>query len=164
MICFTCHPKPASIMDLCADKDKRHTMMFSATFRDDIQELAKEYLYDYIWVGVGRIGGAVDTVQQSLVKVEKKDKANMLAECLTRFLDNRSTDENGAKNELVMVFTNSKNTCRWLDETLYDMKFDMCALHGDLTQAERETSIGKFRNRETDILVCTDVASRGIDV
>merc|ERR1719487_2086868 len=135
-------------------------MMFSATFQKGVQELAADFLYDHIWVGVGRIGGAVETVTQKVEMVEKERKPDRLMEVLNDFLNDRGED----KSAIVLVFCNSKNTCKWLDEQLWEQKFDMCALHGDLDQWKREESINKFKRRECDIMVATDVASRGLDI
>merc|ERR1719355_89127 len=50
-------------------KEERQTMMFSATFPESCQKMAQDFLYNYIWIGVGIVGGAVDTVEQKLVQV-----------------------------------------------------------------------------------------------
>merc|ERR1719482_1666674 len=66
--------------------------------------------------------------------------------------------------ERCVVFVNAKATAKWLDEQLYEKHFDTGALHGDLTQEERERNLGRFRNGEIDVMVATDVAARGLDI
>eukprot|EP00397_Hematodinium_sp_SG-2012_P007550 GEMP01007597.1.p1 GENE.GEMP01007597.1~~GEMP01007597.1.p1 ORF type:complete len:797 (+),score=186.43 GEMP01007597.1:33-2393(+) len=139
-------------------KNKRQTMMFSATFAKEVQELAKAFLYDYLWVGVGRVGGAVESVTQELLEVTPEEKPDKLVELLDNFLDTRADGEVG------IIFCNSKASCTFLDEYLWEKKVDVAALHGDLNQQQRDESMRKFRLSLVDVLVATDVASRGLDV
>jgi len=138
--------------------DKRQTMMFSATFSDDVQKLAKSYLYDYLWIGVGRVGGACDTVKQELLEVFPEEKPDKLIEILDYFLDTRD------EGDVCICFVNSKASCTFLDEYLWDKKMDVAALHGDLTQPQRDEAMRKFRCSAVDCLLATDVASRGLDI
>merc|ERR1712061_368207 len=68
------------------------------------------------------------------------------------------------KGERLLVFTNSKSQAKGLDEKLYEANIDTGALHGDLNQYEREANLEKFRKGEIDVMVATDVASRGLDI
>jgi len=133
-------------------------MMFSATFPDECQRMAQDFLYDYIWIGCGIVGGAVDTVSQRLMKVQPSEKYGKLIEVLDEFFSKR---EAGDK---CLVFANSKDTCKFMDEQLYEKHFDTGALHGNLTQEERETNLRRYRNGEIDVMVATDVAARGLDI
>lgn len=139
-------------------KEDRQTMMFSATFPEECQRMAQDFLWDYIWIGVGIVGGAVTTVTQTLKKVQPTEKYQMLIEVLDQFYVNRSTGQR------CLVFVNAKDTAKWLDEQLYDQNYDTGALHGNLTQQERETNLGRFRKGEIDVMVATDVAARGLDI
>merc|ERR1719210_2810608 len=132
--------------------------MFSATFKETCQEMAKDYLFDYIFIAVGVIGSAVSTVQQTLKKVNPKGKFEALVADLDTFLSSR------VEKERMLVFVNAKDTAKWLDEQLYEMKFATGALHGNLDQSERETNLQRFRKGEIDIMVATDVAARGLDI
>eukprot|EP00747_Dinoflagellata_sp_TGD_P030080 gnl/TRDRNA2_/TRDRNA2_134384_c0_seq2.p1 gnl/TRDRNA2_/TRDRNA2_134384_c0~~gnl/TRDRNA2_/TRDRNA2_134384_c0_seq2.p1 ORF type:complete len:838 (+),score=154.80 gnl/TRDRNA2_/TRDRNA2_134384_c0_seq2:58-2514(+) len=136
----------------------RQTMMFSATFPEDIQKMATDYLYQHIWVGVGVVGGPTNTVTQRFMKMTNDEKFDQLLDLLYEFLDRKETGDR------LIVFTNSKLKAKGLDEMLYDKKVDTGALHGDLTQIEREENLRKFRNGQIDVLVATDVASRGLDI
>lgn len=144
-------------------KEKRQTMMFSATFPEPCQVMAQDFLYNYIWIGVGVIGGAVDTVRQELKKVSTKQKYEQLFEVLDDFFLNRQENAQGSK-ERTLVFVNAKDTARWLDEQLHEKNYDTGALHGDLTQEERETNLKRFRSGEIDVMIATDVAARGLDI
>jgi len=139
-------------------KDDRQTMMFSATFPDECQKMAQDFLYDYIWIGVGIVGGAVETVEQQLVKVSPQDKYQKLIELLDDFFVKR---EKGGRT---LVFVNAKDTAKWLDEQLYAKNIDTGALHGNLEQWEREKNLQRFRKGEIDVMIATDVAARGLDI
>jgi len=139
-------------------KDERQTMMFSATFPQECQKLAEDYLFEHVFLGLGVIGGAVNTVQQTLVKVAPEEKFDKLMEFLYDFLEKRQ------EGERALVFTNSKAQAKGLDQQLWDKKVDTGALHGDLTQEQREDSLQKFREGKIDVLIATDLASRGLDI
>ena len=99
-------------------KDNRQTMMFSATFPESCQKRAQDFLYAYIWIGVGIVGGAVDTVEQQLVRVKPHEKYEMLFGVLDNFFATR------VEKERCLVFVNAKDTAKWLDEQLYEKKID----------------------------------------
>lgn len=139
-------------------KEHRQTMMFSATFPERCQKLAADYMYEYIWVGVGVIGGASNTVTQHVERVAPEDKFERLTDYLYHFLENRRN------HERLIVFTNSKEQAKGLDEQLFNSNFDTGALHGDLEQKEREDNLAKFRSGDIDVLIATDLASRGLDI
>merc|ERR1712232_754903 len=120
--------------------------------------MAQDFLYDYIWIGVGIVGGAVESVSQRLQQVETKDKYEKLVEHVDQFFAQRSSTER------CLVFVNAKDTAKWLDEQLFAKNINTGALHGNLTQTERETNLGRFRSGDIDVMVATDVAARGLDI
>merc|ERR1740129_126136 len=85
-----------------SSRDGRMTLMFSATFPKSIQKLAQEFMRAYVWVGVGRVGGAVDTVQQSFVVTSNALKPNELMRAM-KLHHNTST----------LIFCSLKRTCGW---------------------------------------------------
>jgi len=145
--------------DMPKSEAPRATMMFSATFPEKCQMLAQDFLFEYIWIAVGTLGGAVDTVEQVLEQVEPGDKFKKLVEILDDFHLNQD-----ASQHRMLIFTNAKDTAKWLDEQLYEKKFETGALHGNLTQAEREANLLRFRTGDIHILIATDVAARGLDI
>jgi superfamily II DNA/RNA helicase len=144
-------------------KEERQTLMFSATFPEECQKMAQSFMFDYIWIGVGTVGGAVTTVTQKLVKVHPQKKYEQLIEVLDKFYADRESNV-VAKNARCLVFVNAKDTAKWLDEQLYEKHYDTGALHGNLTQFEREHNLKRYRQGDIDVMLATDVAARGLDI
>ena len=143
------------------DKNERQTMMFSATFPDEIQKTANNYLQRHLFVRVGKIGSPAATVTQVLFQAEKKEKLDKLVALIDEWMrDSRKTGE-----ERMLVFTNSKNQTKALDEFLWDKEIAKTgALHGDLDQPKRESNLALFREGKIDVMLATDVAARGLDI
>jgi len=142
-------------------KENRQTMMFSATFPEEIQKLATAYLFDYLFVKVGAIGSACVTVTQMVEQVNKEEKPDKLMELIDVWMSQRDK----SSPTRMLIFTNSKLQAKGLDEKLWDK--NVCnsgSLHGDLSQPEREANLTKFRDGQIDVMVATDVASRGLDI
>jgi len=133
--------------------EDRHTMMFSATFPPNIQRLASDFLRDYIFLTVGRVGSASKDVTQTVEYVENNDKL----ETLMRFL---LTIEDG----LILIFVETKRSCDYLEDILCHNRFPACSIHGDKSQREREDALRSFKTGNTPVMVATDVASRGLDI
>jgi ATP-dependent RNA helicase DDX3X len=130
---------------------ERQTMMFSATFPANIQRLASDFLRDYVYLTVGRVGSASKDVTQTVEFVEEQDKV----EHLMRFL---LTIEDG----LILIFVETKRNCDYVENVLCERGFPACSIHGDKSQREREEALRCFRRGETPVMVATDVASRGL--
>eukprot|EP00931_Biecheleriopsis_adriatica_P032488 TRINITY_DN18959_c0_g1_i1.p1 TRINITY_DN18959_c0_g1~~TRINITY_DN18959_c0_g1_i1.p1 ORF type:complete len:887 (+),score=213.07 TRINITY_DN18959_c0_g1_i1:38-2698(+) len=140
-------------------KDSRQTMMFSATFPETIQKLAQDYLYEHLFVTVGAIGSATATVAQIMQLVKKDEKPEKLTALIDDWMKQRKPEQR------MLIFTNSKTQAKGLDEKLWDQNVaNTGALHGDLPQAEREKNLALFRDGKIDVMVATDVASRGLDI
>jgi len=135
------------------DGEMRQTMMFSATFPPNIQRLASDFLREYVFLTVGRVGSASKDVTQTVEYVENNDKL----ETLMRFL---LTVEEG----LILIFVETKRSCDYIEERLCDRGFPACSIHGDKSQREREESLKNFKNGRTPVMIGTDVASRGLDI
>merc|ERR1719432_664011 len=133
--------------------DDRQTMMFSATFPAQIQRLASDFLRDYIFLTVGRVGSASKDVTQKIDYVEEHDKLNALMKFLL-------TIEDG----LILIFTETKRNCDYLEDGLCNKGFPACSIHGDKSQREREDALRSFKRAHTPVMVATDVASRGLDI
>merc|ERR1711865_819108 len=133
--------------------DERQTMMFSATFPAQIQRLASDFLRDYIFSTVGRVGSASKDVTQTVEYVEEHDKLDAIMKFLL-------TIEDG----LILIFTETKRNCDYLEDVLCAKGFPACSIHGDKSQREREDSLRSFKKGITPVMAATDVASRGLDI
>jgi ATP-dependent RNA helicase DDX3X len=131
----------------------RQTMMFSATFPPNIQRLASDFLQDYIYLTVGRVGSASKDVTQTVKYVEENEKIDTLM----RFL---LTVEHG----LILIFVETKRSCDFVEDMLCQKEFPACSIHGDKSQREREDALRTFKRGVTPVMVATDVASRGLDI
>ena len=133
--------------------DGRQTMMFSATFPENIQRLASDFLNDYVYLTVGRVGSASKDVTQNVEYVEERDKIDVLMKFLY-------TIEDG----LILIFVETKRSCDYIEDVLCSNGFPACSIHGDKSQGEREEALRAFKRGTTPVMVGTDVASRGLDI
>lgn len=131
----------------------RQTLMFSATFPRDIQMLARDFLKDYIFLSVGRVGSTSENITQKVEYVEDVDKRSVL-------LDILHTHGSG----LTLIFVETKRMADSLSDFLINQNFPATSIHGDRTQRERERALEMFRNGRCPILVATAVAARGLDI
>ncbi|KXJ93173.1 P-loop containing nucleoside triphosphate hydrolase protein [Microdochium bolleyi] len=131
----------------------RQTLMFSATFPRDIQMLARDFLKDYIFLSVGRVGSTSENITQKVEYVEDIDKRSVLLDIL---------HTHGAG--LTLIFVETKRMADSLSDFLINQNFPATSIHGDRTQRERERALEMFRNGRCPILVATAVAARGLDI
>ncbi|KAF7289893.1 hypothetical protein MIND_01364000 [Mycena indigotica] len=142
--------------DMPGVKD-RQTLMFSATFPRDIQMLAKDFLKDYVFLSVGRVGSTSENITQKIEYVEDHDKRSVLLDILA----------SGGKEgplDLTLVFVETKRMADMLSDFLMNNNLPATSIHGDRTQREREMALQTFRTGRTPILVATAVAARGLDI
>ncbi|KAI5715446.1 hypothetical protein M8J77_016072 [Diaphorina citri] len=137
----------------------RQTLMFSATFPKEIQLLAKEFLYRYIFLAIGRVGSTSENITQRIAWVDEQDKRS----CLLDLLSSPSQEELGDE-ALTLVFVETKKGADQLEDFLHHHGYPVTSIHGDRTQKEREEALRRFRSGETPILVATAVAARGLDI
>jgi ATP-dependent RNA helicase DDX3X len=133
--------------------ENRQTLMFSATFPRDIQMLARDFLRDYIFLSVGRVGSTSENITQKVEYVEDLDKKSVL-------LDILHTHKGG----LTLIFVETKRMADSLSDFLINQNFPATSIHGDRTQRERERALEVFRSGRFPILVATAVAARGLDI
>jgi hypothetical protein len=171
-----------TITDMPSVKD-RQTLMFSATFPRQIQELARDFLKDYIFLSVGRVGSTSENIIQKvrgaralcgilpfrfsftdewdfpirfeiqIEYVEESDKRSYLLDIL-----------NASKEGLTLIFVETKRAADSLEDFLYKNNLPSTSIHGDRTQREREEALKSFRNGSTPVMVATAVAARGLDI
>jgi len=131
----------------------RTTLLFSATFSPEIKRLASSYLQDPITIEVARSNATASTVEQHFYRVDDDDKRAVLKQLVR---------ERGVTQ--AFVFVNSKLGCARLARSLEREGLKTTALHGDKSQDERLKALDAFKKGEVDLLVCTDVAARGLDI
>ncbi|XP_048351066.1 ATP-dependent RNA helicase DDX3X [Sphaerodactylus townsendi] len=155
--------------DTMPPKGVRQTMMFSATFPKEIQMLARDFLDEYIFLAVGRVGSTSENITQKVVWVEESDKRSFLLDllnatgkdCLGEFQHN----SNGSgKDSLTLVFVETKKGADSLEDFLYHEGYACTSIHGDRSQRDREEALHQFRSGRSPILVATAVAARGLDI
>lgn len=138
-------------------KKERETVMCSATFPLQIQNIAKKYLRDYVFLSVGKVGSTTENIHQQVHLVNYKEKLPLLMNLL------RPIEEKVLSNFYV-VFVEKKASAEALKQNLCRAGLSANSIHGDKNQFERERSLNDFRNGKCMILVATDVASRGLDI
>ncbi|XP_047325813.1 DEAD-box ATP-dependent RNA helicase 37-like [Impatiens glandulifera] len=138
----------------------RQTMLFSATFPKEIQKLASDFLSNYIFLAVGRVGSSTDLIVQRVEYVQESDKRSHLMDLLHAQRSNAVVD----KQALTLVFVETKKGANALEYWLGSNGFPATSIHGDRSQQEREQALRSFKTGRTPILVATDVAARGLDI
>ncbi len=131
----------------------RQTMLFSATMPPEIRRLSKQFLMNPKEVAVAPPASPAETVDQALVMVDARDKRKVLRHLI------RTEDVKSA-----LIFCNRKRDVGILYRSLKRHGFDARALHGDMSQAERFETLQALKAGEVRLLVCSDVAARGLDI
>jgi ATP-dependent RNA helicase DDX42 len=130
-------------------------MLFSATFKKRIEKLARDVLSDPVRIIQGDVGEAnQDITQHALVFAKPEEKWDWLLGRLVELLSEGS----------ILIFATKKLDAEKLAADLKLQENEVLLIHGDIEQAERNKVITAFKKRECDILVATDVASRGLDI
>ncbi len=135
---------------------KRQTMLFSATMPGQVISLARRYMSQPTHIRATAPddeGATVANITQHVFRAHSLDKPEVVARVL-------QAEGRG----LVMIFCRTKRTAADIADQLARRGFASGAVHGDLGQGAREQALRAFRNGKVDVLVCTDVAARGIDV
>jgi len=131
----------------------RQTLLFSATFSPEIKRLAQSYLQEPVLVEVARPNATASTVEQRFYSVTDEEKRP----AVLKILRERQIKQ-------AIVFVNSKLGCARLARSFERDGLRTNALHGDKSQDERLKALEAFKRGEVDVLVCTDVAARGLDI
>ncbi|HQO47906.1 MAG TPA: DEAD/DEAH box helicase, partial [Paludibacteraceae bacterium] len=133
--------------------DNRRTLLFSATMPNEIARIAKRYMHEATEIAIGTRNAGAENVEHIYYMVQAVNR--YLA--LKRIVD-MNPDIYG------IVFCRTRQETKEVAEKLMRDGYNADALHGDLSQAQRDTVMNKFRIRNLQILVATDVAARGLDV
>ena len=132
---------------------KRQTLFFSATMPAEISKLADSILVNPVKVAVTPVSSTVDTIEQGLYFVDKKDKKSLLI----HLLKDRTI-------VTALVFTRTKHGADKVAKDLNNAGILADAIHGNKSQTARQRALANFKTRKTRVLVATDIAARGIDV
>ncbi len=131
---------------------KRQTLLFSATYEDNIEEIAKEICINPSFIEVASVHSNVK-INEKFYKVQEENKTIAISTLISNL-----------KPSSVLIFCNTKVKCDELSDDLHDLGFDVLTLHSDLDQKDRDEVLVMFSNKSFPILVATDVASRGLDI
>jgi ATP-dependent RNA helicase DeaD len=131
----------------------RQTALFSATIPPPVARLAQRYMYDPVTIRVTPKKLTVDAIEQAYVEVPGREKTARLVQVLE-----------AEEPEQAIVFCRTKIGAARLDRTLRDRGLNVKALHGDMTQGQRDGVMIAFKDHKLPLLVATDVAARGLDI
>ena len=131
---------------------RRQTLLFSATFPDDIRKVSKELMRDPAEVKV-ESQHAANQIEQLFYLVQPEQRNGAVAQLLRHY-----------RPVSTLAFCNTKIHCRELTEELCAQGINALALHGDLEQRDRDEVLVRFANQSCSVLVATDVAARGLDI
>ena len=132
---------------------QRQNLMFSATFSDEIRQLAKSIVHNPVEISVNPKNSTANTVKQSIYPVDKKQKSGLLAHLIRE-----------KHWHQVLVFSRTKHGANKLATFLEKQGFKTAAIHGNKSQGARTRALADFKNGKVQILVATDIAARGLDI
>lgn len=133
--------------------ETKQTLLFSATMNKEVERISKNYLTNPYRISVGSINAVKKNIKHEYYVVNYRQKK----EALKRLID-------ANPNQYSIIFCRTKMETQDVADFLMQNGYAADALHGDLSQAQRDTVMKKFRLKNIDILVATDVAARGLDV
>jgi ATP-dependent RNA helicase RhlE len=131
----------------------RQSLLFSATFSDEIRELAATLLIDPAYVQIARRNAPIELVRQVVYPVDRERKRELLSHLVR-----------GGRIDKALVFTRTKHAANRLAEQLGKDGIAAAAIHGNKSQGQRVRALDDFKAGRVDILVATEVASRGLDI
>ncbi|MDR9426106.1 MAG: DEAD/DEAH box helicase [Marinobacter sp.] len=146
-------PDVKRIIRKCSPKDDRQTLLFSATFNQDVLNLASMWTHNAEFVEIEPEQKTAERVEQTVYLVSDDDKLPVLTNYLKR-----------PEVEKAIVFANRRDQCRDLEEDLRNQGVKVSLMSGEIAQNKRLKTLDQFKKGEIQVLVATDVAGRGIHV
>lgn len=146
-------PDVRRIIQRTPAKQRRQTMLFSATITPDVKRLAEQWCVDPLSLETESEQVAVETVEQIVYMTTTAEKYNVLYNTITK-----------EKHERIIVFTNMKSEAKKLYDRLRRNDINCTLLTGDVPQQKRMARLESFRAGRVDVLIATDVAGRGIHI
>jgi ATP-dependent RNA helicase DeaD len=134
---------------------ERQTALFSATMPREVRRIAERHLTNAENVQIERKTLTVPAIEQTYVNVSESQKLDVL----TKILEAESNE-----NEAILIFQRTRSGCDQLADKLQARGYAVEAMHGDISQNQREAVIKRLKTGKTEIVVATDVAARGLDV
>jgi ATP-dependent RNA helicase RhlE len=132
---------------------RRQNLLFSATFSDEVQELAATFMWDPAYVQIARRNAPIELVRQVVYPVDRGRKRELLSYLIR-----------SGRIDRALVFTRTKHGASRLAEQLARDGIDAAAIHGNKSQGQRVRALDDFKDGRAAILVATEVASRGLDI
>ena len=132
---------------------EKQTLFFSATMPDSIISLTKSLLKNPVKIYITPKSSTVDSIKQLVYFVEKKEKSQLLISILSK-----------AEDQSVLIFSRTKHNADKIVKILGKAGIGSQAIHGNKSQAARQSALGNFKSGKTRVMVATDIASRGIDI
>ena len=133
--------------------EERQTICFSAVIPDPISRITKRYMKSPEWISIARKELTAATIEQAYFEIRERDKVN----ALTRIIDHEAISR-------CIIFCRTKRGCEELASSLQSRGYLAEAIHGDLSQSQRNRALSRFREGQVELLIATDVAARGLDV
>lgn len=133
--------------------ENRQTLLFSATLDKSVKNIAKELLENPVSIAAERVSSPVEAIDQSLYYIDPTNKKKLLVDLIKTEL-----------NDTVLVFARTKNNTEQIVKYLRKNDITARAIHGGKTQNRRIKTLKDFKNYQFQVLVGTDVASRGLDI
>ena len=162
-----------TIMSKCANPRKRQTAMFTATWPQSVRELASTYLSEPVQINIGAHNPNAElrankNVVQTVEVLDSFSKEGRLRELIREYSPSNSNNRHLMSDNRILIFCLYKKECERVERSLRKMLSGAVkgigAIHGDMSQAMRTTSLSEFKKGNITILVATDVAARGLDI
>lgn len=138
----------------------RQTVMFTATWPKEVRELAGGYMKNPVRVSIGNRDEltANKRIKQIVEVVDNYDKEKKLIELLQKYQSGKN------KNDKILIFALYKKEASRVERTLKYKGYNVAALHGDLNQTQRQHALDSFKRGDSNLMLATDVAARGLDI
>lgn len=141
----------------------RQVVMWSATWPKEVQALAGDFLTEYIQINIGSMNlSANHNIRQIVEICQENEKPQLVVKLLKEILPTQNNAANN--NNKIIIFVETKIKVEEILQIIRCEGYTATSIHGDKSQAERDSVLKDFRNGKSNILIATDVASRGLDV
>ncbi|QEO20469.1 ATP-dependent_RNA_helicase_DBP3 [Candidozyma auris] len=148
------------IIGSCPPREKRQTLMFTATWPKEVRELASAFMTSPVKVTIGERDelSANKRITQIVEVMEPREKERKLIQLIRKY------QSGPKKDDKILIFALYKKEASRVELSLQRSGFNVAAIHGDLSQQQRTAALNAFKNGESNLLLATDVAARGLDI